>query len=203
MKRSTVIVGLLLCTVVYLFGREHHEPFVAARSSAPRPNINQLVREHLPAVVGPEPAVSSPAASRTAVPRTAAEVIAPALPDPAARLARLKQEYRDHAGLRQLVADFNAETGHPGRGETASLQALDQDAVAGAPVFGLMQAVQPRAEMAHAFERHWRDERRRREDGRTAAPAMPTTRKPSVSAALTPQNHRLRVHRHSLTGAIA
>lgn len=154
MKRSTVIIGIGLCGIAYLFGRDH------SNSPVPRPTISQLVSASDPTMTKPLPA-------------TAAQVIGQQLPDRTTRLAQLEREYRDHAGFRQLVADYNAETGHPGRGKTASLMALDRDAVAGTPAFALLRAVQPRAEIVRAFDRHWRDERGRR--GGTFTPNGPAT----------------------------
>lgn len=151
MKRSTVIIGLVLCAVVYLLGRDVTRPSNANHSVAARPNIDQLVRasDKIPPQTSP------------AIPQTITQAVNKTLPSHAVQIVRLEQEYRDHPGFRQLVANFNVQTGHPGRGPIASIKALDQDAIAGAPVFGLFQAVQPRAEMARAFERHWRDERER------------------------------------------
>ncbi|MDD2878324.1 MAG: hypothetical protein PHT60_14070 [Acidiphilium sp.] len=158
MKRSTVIIGLGLCAIVYLVG--HH---IARQAQVPpsvtRPNIGQTVQ-------APN---KNPVTGNPAVPGPAAQTIDQTLPSHDAQIARLEQEYRDHAGFRQLVTDYNAETGHPGRGVTASLEALDQDAVAGAPAFALFRAVQPRAEIARALDHHWRDERERR-DRNTPAP---------------------------------
>ncbi len=158
MKRSTLILGLGLCAVVYLYGRER------ASSAHPimQPNVARMVQ------MGDRPGAGAQI-KPTGLPATPTEVVDKTLPNHATQIARLEQEYRDHAGFRQLVADYNAETGHPNRGVTASLEALDQDAVAGAPVFALFRAVQPRAEIARALERHWRDERERR-DHDTPAP---------------------------------
>lgn len=158
MKRSTVIIGLFLCAVAYLFGQEQtrQSEFVPTDSS---PNFDQLVQA----------SERTPAGRNAVVPRSVAQMIQRTLPSHAMRIARLEQEYRDDPGFRQLVADFNAETGHPGRGETASPEALDHDAIAGAPAFALFRAVQPRAEIARALDRQWGDERAQR-DSDTPAP---------------------------------
>ncbi len=97
MKRSTVIIGLVLCAVVYLFGQEQtrQSEFVPTDS---RPNIDQLVQA----------SERTPAGRNPVVPRSAAQVIQRTLPSHAMRIARLEQEYRDHPGFRQLVVDFNA-----------------------------------------------------------------------------------------------
>jgi hypothetical protein len=158
MKRSTVIIGLVLCAMVYLFGQERTRQSGLVPTTN-LPNIDQLVQASERIPVGPNPVV----------PRSAAQMIQKTLPSHAMRIARLEQEYRDHPGFRQLVMDFNAETGHPGRGVTASLEALDHDAIAGAPAFALFRAVQPRAEIARALDRQWGDERAQR-DRDTPAP---------------------------------
>jgi hypothetical protein len=161
MKRSTLIIGLVVCGVVYLFGREHTPVGIAPHATAPLPTINQIQQA---SQTGKTPAIV-PKMRRPAPATTVVALMASHMPNHQAQLATLEREYRVHPGFRQLVADYNAEAGHIGRGETASLEALDQDAMAGAPAFGLFQAVQPRAEMLRAMEQHWHDERQRqRED---------------------------------------
>ncbi|MEE3504002.1 hypothetical protein [Acidiphilium acidophilum] len=163
MKRSTLILGLGLCTGVFLYGRERAP---SARTIA-RPDITQLVQaaDRREAEMQARKAAQ---AQKPDLPATPTEAVDKTLPNHAAQIARLEQEYRDHPGFRQLVTDYNDETGHPTRGVTASLEALDQNAVAGAPAFALFRAVQPRAEIARALEHHWRDERERRDRDTTA-----------------------------------
>lgn len=158
MKRSTLILGLGLCAVVYLYGRER----APSAHSVVQPNVARMVQ------TGDRPGAEAQI-KPTGLPATPTAAVDKTLPNHAAQIARLEQEYRNNAGFRQLVADYNAETGHPNRGVTVSLEALDHDAVAGAPVFALFRAVQPRAEIARALDRHWRDERERR-DHDTPAP---------------------------------
>ena len=160
MKRSTLILGLGLCAVVFLYGRERAP---SGRTTA-RPDITQLVQAADRHAAGSQAAQ----AQKPDLPATATEAVEKTLPNHAAQIARLEQKYRDHPGFRQLVTDYNDETGHPNRGVTASLEALDQNAVAGAPAFALFRAVQPRAEIARALEQHWRDERERRDRDTTA-----------------------------------
>jgi hypothetical protein len=163
MKRSTLIFGLGLCAVVFLYGRERAP---SDRTTA-RPDITQLVQaaDRREAEMQARQAAQ---AQKPNLPATATVAVDKTLPNHAAQIARLEQEYRDHPGFRQLVTDYNDETGHPNRGVTASLEALDQNAVAGAPAFALFRAVQPRAEIARALEHHWRDERERRDRDTTA-----------------------------------
>ncbi|MGC9272101.1 hypothetical protein [Acidiphilium sp.] len=157
MTRSILILGLGLCAVVFLYGRERAP---SDRTTA-GPDITQLVQA---ADRRAEAQARQPGQAQTSgLPTTPTAAVDKTLPRHAAQITRLEQEYRDHAGFRQLVADYNAETGHPDRGVTASLEALDQDAVAGAPAFALFRTVQPRAEIARALDRHWRDERERRD----------------------------------------
>jgi hypothetical protein len=163
MKRSTLILGLGLCTVVFFYGRER---VPSDRTTAP-PDITQLVQTANRRAAEAQ-ARQATQAQKHDLPATATEAVDKTLPNHAAQIARLEQEYRDHPGFRQLVTDFNDETGHPNRGVTASLEALDQNAVAGAPAFALFRAVQPRAEIARALEQHWRDERERRDRDTTA-----------------------------------
>lgn len=158
MKRSTLILGLGLCAVLYLYGRER----APSPQSVVQPNVTPVVQTV-------DRAVAKAPINEAVLPATPTAAVDKTLPNHAAQIARLEQEYRDNAGFRQLVADYNAETGHPNRGVTASLEALDQDAVAGAPAFALFRTVQPSAEIARALDRHWRDERERR-DHDTPAP---------------------------------
>ncbi|WP_288006552.1 hypothetical protein [Acidiphilium sp.] len=158
MKRSTLILGLGLCAVGFLYGRERAP---SDRTTA-RPDITQLVQ------AAKAQARQATQAQKPDLPATATEAVEKTLQNHAAQIARLEQEYRDHPGFRQLVTDYNDETGHPNRGVNASLEALDQNAVAGAPAFALFRAVQPRAEIARALEQHWRDEHERRDRDTTA-----------------------------------
>lgn len=163
MKRSTLILGLGLCAVVFLYGREREQNLYPSRP--------MIAQGRWPASTALAQAgagqggttVRLPSSDSTSQDSTSQIVVTKTLGDHAGQIARLEAEYRNHAGFRQLVADFNAATGHPDRGEKASLEALDQNVDTGAPVFGLMQAVQPRAVIARALERHWRDERERRD----------------------------------------
>ncbi len=74
------------------------------------------------------------------MPQFVTHVVAKTLPSHKTKIARLERNYRDHPRFRQLVGAFNAETGHPGRGELDSLEALDQDVVAGLPALRFFQS---------------------------------------------------------------
>ena len=74
-------------------------------------------------------------------------------------MAALRRRYQNDPGFRQMVQDFNAMQGHPNRGEAASLQALDELAVAGAPASALITAIQPRPSFLRALQRHWQRQR--------------------------------------------
>ena len=73
-------------------------------------------------------------------------------------MTALKHRYDTDPGFRNFVADYNAWTGHPNRGENASLAAVSQLSQQGAPMSALIEGVQPRPAILRALQEHWRDQ---------------------------------------------
>lgn len=92
------------------------------------------------------------------------------LPEQTARIAALKHRYDTDPGFRNFVADYNAWTGHPNRGESASLAALSRLSQKGAPMSALIEGVQPRPAILRALQEHWRE---KAESARPKSPANP------------------------------
>lgn len=92
------------------------------------------------------------------------------LPGQPARVTALKHRYDTDPGFRNFVADYNAWTGHPNRGESASLAALSWLSQQGAPMSALIEGVQPRPAILRALQEHWRDQA---ESARPKSPANP------------------------------
>lgn len=99
-----------------------------------------------------------PVASISASPAASTPSATYGLPGQTARITALKHRYDTDPGFRNLVADYNAWTGHPNRGENASLAALSRLSQQGAPMSALIKGVQPRPAILRALQEHWRDQ---------------------------------------------
>jgi len=95
------------------------------------------------------------------------------LPDRAAQMAALEQEYRTDPAFRQMVTNYNLDTGHPGRSTADTLAELDQEAVANAPVFALMQVLQPQPLLVQLLPPMQADQDGRNNDGAGNLPGQP------------------------------
>lgn len=112
-------------------------------------------------------------ASSTAKGTTPDSTSAYGLPENAARIAALRHRYETDPGFRALVADYNAWSGHPDRGETASLAALSRLAAQGAPMSALIEAVQPRPAILRALQEDWQKESEGAQPQASGAAAAP------------------------------